>query len=137
MNEPEELSDHWKELIDGYLDGHLDEAGMQGLEGYLRADGSIRQYFVRYARLHTDLYLETRARDAASRALGRVEELVLASKSEIQERATDGTRMKHGKDRKGIYVRALSVFHPWPRFAAVAAGLLVAIIAGGLLARGW
>jgi hypothetical protein len=92
---------------------------------------------VRYARLHTDLYLETRARDAASRALGRVEELVQASKSEIQERATDGTQMKHGKNRKGIYVHVLSLFHPWPRFAAFAAGLLAAIIAGGLLARGW
>jgi hypothetical protein len=144
MNEPEELSDHWKELIDEYLDGHLDEAKMQELEGYLRADGSIRQYFVRYAQLHTDLYLEARARDAASRALERLEQLIQAPppenrnpKFEFRKQATDETRIKHGKDRKGNLVRVFSVFHPWRRTAAVAAGLLVAIIAGGLLAGGW
>ena len=73
MNEPEELSDYWKALIDDYLDGLLDEAGMQNLEGHLRADRSARDYFVRYAQLHTDLCLEARARDAASRALERLQ----------------------------------------------------------------
>jgi hypothetical protein len=144
MNEPEELSDHWKELIDEYLDGHLDEAKMQELEGYLRADGSIRHYFVRYARLHTDLYLEARAQHAARRALEHLEQLTQAPKCEIrnssleiQRQATDDTWTKKAKVRKKIPNRVFSVFRPWPRTAALAAGLLFAVVAGGLLARGW
>jgi hypothetical protein len=137
MNELEELPDHWKELIDDYLDGLLDEAGMHELEGHLRADPSARQYFVRYARLHTDLYLEARARDAANRALERLELLTHSSQSEIQKPAADEARVKNGKDNRRIFVRVFSALTPWPRTAAIAAGLLVAIIGGGLLARVW
>ncbi len=144
MNEPAELPDHDQELIDDYLDGLLDEAGMQELEDHLRADPSARQYFVRYARLHTDLYLEARARDAASRALQHLEQLSQTSeseirnpKSDIRKPATDETRMKHKKDSKKSFVRVFSTFHPWSRTTAVAAGLLIAIVAGGLLARAW
>jgi hypothetical protein len=75
MTEPESLPDPWKDLIDAYLEGLLDEAGMQELEGHLRATPSARYYFVRYARMHTDLYLEARSHDAARRALERLDRL--------------------------------------------------------------
>jgi hypothetical protein len=143
MNELEELSGRWKDLIDDYLDGLLDEAGMQELEDHLRADAESRHYFVRYARLHTDLCLEARARDAANRALERLEQLAQPPKCETQsascqngkQTATD-IRTEKGKTKR-IRDHVFSVFHPWPRAAALAAGLLVAVVAGGLLARGW
>jgi FecR-like protein len=142
MNELEELPGHWKDLIDDYLDGILDEAGMQELEDHLRADAESRHYFVRYARLHTDLYLEARARDAAGRALEKLEQLASASHCEVHEsngeigkQITSKARTKKSNGSK--LDRVFSVFHPWPRTAALAAGLLVAVVAGGLLARGW
>jgi hypothetical protein len=142
MNEPVELSGRCKELIDDYLDGLLDEAGMQELEDHLRTDAESRHYFVRYARLHTDLYLEARARDAAGRALEKLEQLACASHGEIHEangetrkQTTSEARTKESNGRK--LDRVFSVFHPWPRTAALAAGLLVAVVVGGLLARGW
>jgi ferric-dicitrate binding protein FerR (iron transport regulator) len=65
MNVPDPLRD----LIDDYLDGRLDEARLQELEAALRADAGARRYFVRSARLHTDLHLEARAQRAGARAL--------------------------------------------------------------------
>jgi ferric-dicitrate binding protein FerR (iron transport regulator) len=65
MNPPQPLRD----AIDDYLNGLLDEARTRELEDALRADADLRRYFVRYARLHTDLHLEVRARRAGERAL--------------------------------------------------------------------
>ncbi len=70
-NEPDPL----KDLIDDYLDGRLDEAQTQELEDRLRADEDARAYFVRYARLHTDLHLEARAQRAGDRALRSIARL--------------------------------------------------------------
>jgi hypothetical protein len=64
MNNLEQIPEHWQDLIEKYLDGSLDESGMQELEDYLCSEEAARQYFVRYARLHTDLQLEMRARRA-------------------------------------------------------------------------
>jgi ferric-dicitrate binding protein FerR (iron transport regulator) len=75
MSESDNLPGRLKDLIEDYLDGTLDEAGMRDLEGYLYADEAARHYFVRYARLHTDLHLEARARGAGARALQRIEYL--------------------------------------------------------------
>lgn len=75
MNEPEHLSQHWQDLIDDYLSGLLDEARLRELEEALGADADARRYFVRYARLHTDLHLEARAHLASARALDRIHEL--------------------------------------------------------------
>jgi hypothetical protein len=72
MNEPGELSSRLNELIEEYLDGLLDEAGMQELEDYLRNDRRAREYFVRYARLDTHLHLEVRAQGAGASALERI-----------------------------------------------------------------
>jgi hypothetical protein len=72
MSEPEDRADPLMDLIDDYLDGRLDEARTQQLEARLRDDAEARRFFVRYARLHTDLHLEARARQAGERALDRL-----------------------------------------------------------------
>jgi anti-sigma factor RsiW len=73
MNGPENGPGRFQELLDDYLDGRLDEAGVRELEALLRADAAARRHFVRYAGLHTDLHLEMRGRRAGARALGRIE----------------------------------------------------------------
>src|SRR5438552_7377590 len=75
MTDPKPIPDPLKLLIDDYLDGSLDEAGTRELEQRLTVDAAAREYFVRYARLHTDLHLEVRARRAGARALSRIDEL--------------------------------------------------------------
>jgi hypothetical protein len=64
-----DIPDDLRDLIDGYLDGSLDEADLAGLEARLRADADARRYFVRYAGMDTDLYFESRARRAGERVL--------------------------------------------------------------------
>ncbi len=73
MQNSEKLPDHLKDLIDDYLDGLLDEARTRQLEQALSADADARGYFVRYARMHTDLHLEARAQNVGQRALGKIE----------------------------------------------------------------
>lgn len=75
MNEPEPIPDHMRDLIDDYLHGLLDEVGMDELAEGLRADSSAREFFVRYARLHTDLHIEMRARDAGERVLNHIDQI--------------------------------------------------------------
>ena len=63
MNEPDAVPEPLQDLIDDYLDGLLDEAGTAELEELLAARRRRPgEHFVRYARLHTDLHLEPRAR---------------------------------------------------------------------------
>ncbi|HEY8505100.1 MAG TPA: FecR family protein [Gemmataceae bacterium] len=75
MSEPAPDPERLKDLTDAYLSDLLDEAGVRELETRLRADPEARRYFVRYARLHTDLHLEARARRAGARALGAIADL--------------------------------------------------------------
>jgi hypothetical protein len=75
MREPEDVPEPLRNLIDDYLDGLLDENGIQELQEFLCADAELRSYFVRYARLHTDLHLEVRARQASQRALDSIRQL--------------------------------------------------------------
>ncbi|HKB04194.1 MAG TPA: FecR domain-containing protein [Gemmataceae bacterium] len=56
-------------LIEGYLNGQLDEPRVRYLEARLLADEAARRAFVRYVRLHTDLLFELRARQASDRVL--------------------------------------------------------------------
>jgi hypothetical protein len=56
MKQPDDLPEELKDLIDDYLSGLLGEARLQALEDELRADATARSYFVRYARMHTDLH---------------------------------------------------------------------------------
>jgi ferric-dicitrate binding protein FerR (iron transport regulator) len=74
----EQIPEPLKDLIDGYLSGLLDEAKLRELDELLRADADARRYFVRYARLHTDLHLEARSRQASERALDRIDQLARA-----------------------------------------------------------
>jgi hypothetical protein len=64
-----DIPDDLKDLIDDYVAGLLDEAGLGRLEEWLRADAEARRYFVAYCGLHTDLHLEVRARQVGERAL--------------------------------------------------------------------
>jgi hypothetical protein len=68
------IPDDLKDLIDDYLAGLLDEAGLGRLEQRLLADPEARRYFVAYCRLHTDLHLEARARHVGARALLALDE---------------------------------------------------------------
>jgi hypothetical protein len=74
----EKVSEPLKDLTDAYLSGLLDEAGLGELEVMLRADADARRYFVRYARMHTDLHLEARSQQASDRALDRIDNLIRA-----------------------------------------------------------
>lgn len=56
-------------LIDDYLSGRIDDFRLAALEDRLRTDPAARDAFARYARLHTDLHLELRARQASERVL--------------------------------------------------------------------
>ena len=61
MSASAQVPEPLRDLIDDYLSGLLDEGGVRRLEEALRGDPEARAYFVRYARLHTDLHLEARA----------------------------------------------------------------------------
>jgi ferric-dicitrate binding protein FerR (iron transport regulator) len=93
MSHSEQIPEHWQDLIEKYLDGSLDESGMQELEGYLCSDEAARQCFVRYARLHTDLQLEMRARQAANRALQHIETLSETEKPAASSTTSSSTRI--------------------------------------------
>jgi ferric-dicitrate binding protein FerR (iron transport regulator) len=79
LNEPEAFPAPLKDLIDDYLSGLLDEARLAELEQCLLGDAEALRYFVRYARLHTDLHLEARAWQASDRALEWIGKLAQSS----------------------------------------------------------
>src|SRR5687768_12913141 len=114
MTEPEPTPEPWKNLIDDYLNGSLDEPRMKELEDHLRADAEARRYFVRYARLDTDLHMEMRAQRAGEQALDRI----LQPDKETAER-----------------VRSARPY-PWATVLAVAACVLLALAGGGWLLMG-
>jgi hypothetical protein len=106
---PEDLQN----LIDGYLAGPLSEAEQAELDVRLRADPDARRYFVRYAQLHADLSLLTRASRASDKALRSLE---------------DPPRANSDRGRKRF--RLL-------RWAVAAGFLLLAAGLGWGAARGW
>src|SRR5262245_28615825 len=65
MTDSEPLDDPF----DDYLNGTLDDARARELEARLQGDVEARRAFIRYVRLHTDLLLELRARQASGRVL--------------------------------------------------------------------
>jgi hypothetical protein len=69
MTDFHDIPEDLRERFDDYLDDRLDDAGLAALEARLREDAEARRGFVRYCRLDTDLFLETRARQASARAL--------------------------------------------------------------------
>ena len=70
MNEA--ISERWKDLIDHYLDGTLDETELAELEAAMLYSADARQYFALYGQMNTDIHLHARARLAQERALQRV-----------------------------------------------------------------
>jgi ferric-dicitrate binding protein FerR (iron transport regulator) len=125
MSESDNLPGRLKDLIEGYLDGTLDEAGMRDLEEYLYADEAARHYFVRYARLHTDLHLEVRARGAGARALQRIENLSAASGPPANPATSDGAWSRPRLAAPAAGWRRLLA----PASLGLAAGLLVTVAA--------
>ncbi|HVR75290.1 MAG TPA: FecR family protein [Planctomycetota bacterium] len=69
MNEPRHVSPELSDLIDEYLSGSIDEARLGDLEKMLSTEEGARRHFVRYCRMHTDLYLSVHVRKAGERAL--------------------------------------------------------------------
>jgi hypothetical protein len=133
MSKPEELAERCKDLVDEYLDGVLDEAGMLELESCLCGERQARDYFVRYARLHTHLHLEMRARGAGARALERIENLCQLASEPVASVAAEPGRAHPGlafANRAAHWLRA-------PSRLGIAAGILLALAAGGWLLRGW
>jgi hypothetical protein len=114
------MSESFQDLIDDYLSELLDETRLRALEERLRCDADARRYFVRYARLHTDLHLEARARRASAQALDRIEQLT---------QPTPGPVSSSGQWRFLVRYWALAVLVP-------AACLLLAIAAGWWFATG-
>jgi hypothetical protein len=127
MSEATQLPDRLRDLLEDYLDGVLDEAGLEELEAYLLADERARQYFVRYARLHTDLHLEVRARGAGARALQRIEGL-LANPSTL-----DDLPAPAGANPGAVAGRRRRLLTP--ARLGIPAGVLLAIAAGWWLAH--
>jgi hypothetical protein len=110
-------------LVEDYLNGTLDEARMGELENLLRADPEARRYFVRCARLHTDLHLELRARQVSARVLDAIGEDVAhpALTLPLPPRAV-------GSNRTSRLRRVAAIL-------AIAAGLLLAVALGQRLTR--
>ena len=75
MNDKDNIPENLKDLLDAYLSEALDEDGVAKLEELLRTDEAARQYFVRYCRLHTDLYQVARASQAGKNALSLLQGL--------------------------------------------------------------
>ena len=69
MTDPDNPNTPLDDLIEGYLNGTLDESQSRDLEARLLADVGARLAFVRHVRLHTDLVFELRARQASDRVL--------------------------------------------------------------------
>jgi hypothetical protein len=72
MNDRQDLPLEFRDLVDDYCSGLLDDAGRRKLEEYLLASASARHEFVAYFHMHTELEFAARARRAAAAALARV-----------------------------------------------------------------
>jgi hypothetical protein len=65
--------DEFRDLLDAYCDGQIDEPGVARLESLLVDNEQNRREFVAYYQLHTDLQFALRASVAARAALQRVD----------------------------------------------------------------
>lgn len=85
MNDSNDVPEHLKDLIDEYLSGCADEQGVSRLEELLAANEASRNYFVRYCRLHTDLYQSVRASQASKSVLTKLEAISMAPDESIMQ----------------------------------------------------
>jgi len=125
MNEPEHVSEPLQDLIDDYLSGLADETQLKELETRLRTEADARRCFVRYARLHTDLHLEVRARQASARALDTI------SQQDKETRRQGDKEKRVASLLVSSLRRCLS-----PRVLVPAACLLLALSAAWWLVKG-
>lgn len=75
MNDTDPIPENLKDLLDEYLSGNIDEAGVAKLEEMQRNDAASRRYFVRYCSLHTELYQVARASRAGRNALSNLQNM--------------------------------------------------------------
>src|SRR5262249_50863661 len=69
MTDRGERPEDFRDLIDDYCSGQIDEDGVRRLEACLRSCGPARREFVAYFQMHTELQFMIRARRAASAVL--------------------------------------------------------------------
>jgi len=84
MFEAHELPEDLRDLIDEYVRGTIDVERLKELEARLLVDSDARSCFVRYARLHTDLELATRAQQAGDRALQEIDRAEKADAGDVR-----------------------------------------------------
>src|SRR5262245_29994097 len=69
---PGGLGPEFRDLVDDYCSGLLDDDGQRRLEACLLESAAARREFVAYFQMHTELQFAVRARTAASAALEQV-----------------------------------------------------------------
>src|SRR5581483_12333950 len=79
MTDFEHIPDRLRNLIDEYVSGQLDEPGVKELEAGLHQNREALLYFVRYARMHTDLHLELRSHRLSARVFEQIEAFALSN----------------------------------------------------------
>jgi hypothetical protein len=121
MNDPGDLPDVFRDLVDEYCSNVLDEPGHRRLESYLLASAEARAEFVSYFQAHTELEFAIRSRLAAAAVLNRVAET----------KAPESPRKARPRS---LLRRATYRLTHW---STIAAGLIVAVIgfAAGKLGR--
>jgi hypothetical protein len=72
MNRQGELPDGYRDLVDDYCSGLIDEAGLRRLETILLDSEAARRHFVAYFHHHTEMQFAIRAGHAAEQALERL-----------------------------------------------------------------
>jgi ferric-dicitrate binding protein FerR (iron transport regulator) len=107
MNDWEPVPEAVRSLIDAYLSGEIDAAGLAELEARLAADDSARRFFVRYAAMHTDLHLWARARRAGDRAIAALAAAGAGPSGRGAVRRQPGARRRAAVVRAGVAVAVL------------------------------
>jgi hypothetical protein len=92
MSEAQKVPEALQDLIDDYLSDLLEESRLRQLEARLCASAEDRQYFVRYCRLHTDLHMQARARQAGERALRTIEQFAAEHQTPNTKHQTPNTK---------------------------------------------
>ena len=72
MNSRNELTDEFRDLIDAYCSGLIDDQGVSRLEATLVASAAARRHFVEYFHHHTEIQFAVRAGHAAEAVLDRL-----------------------------------------------------------------
>lgn len=134
--------DFLNDLASQACDGPLSELDQQKLEEMLSRDDAARDLWLSYARLHTNLFLQTKVDGVLERSLDAIRHSMSEAVPELlTETSSSATSTSHGKHkpkvapatRSELESRENSVIGSLARFASqvmvVAAALLVAMFA--------